>query len=72
MQFGAGQAQQPPQLSMDILWVTGSFKVNTDLPEEVLVLGGIFFLGEFPPLTVQSSSRTDIFILLQIKGSGPY
>ena len=52
------------------LWVTGSFKVNTELPEEGKVLGGIFFLGEFPPLTVQSSSRPDIFILLQIKGSG--
>ena len=65
------QALQPPHLSIEILWVTGSFKVNRGLAEEVLVLGGIFFLGEFPPLycSVIILARYLYCIANKLKGS---
>ena len=53
--------------SIEILWVTGSFKVNWQSAEEVLALEGIFFLVEFPQLSVQSSSTLNIFIVLLTK-----
>ena len=60
-------AWSSPAPSIEILWVTGSFKVNWQSAEEVLALEGIFFLVEFPQLSVQSSSTLNIFIVLLTK-----